>query len=296
MATNLADQYMFVCWVHVKEASGNVYSFVHDPLDSKSIEIHFDVNFSDDDTPPTNTVDFFNLNNDGLNILRVGATISIECGYRSPAGHLDVGVVSSGKINHVYARTGDLGSQGDIQTSISFIEGTDYSKNKFQPVTTGKKGKKMQTTFGNNTRASAILRRISQMSGVPVSVQKLKYDHLYNKGFTIDGDDVLSVVSGIADTCQSKLYYVRGTLVINDIKASKYDGMWISPQTGMIGYPAQTSQDDQTTYSLSCMLQYRLTVGICVLIGSPYVNGYYHIKNGSHSFDGSAATTTLEVI
>lgn len=282
MPTNLPDMYQFVIRVTIIEASGNRYIFNHDVNRSDSIEIHFNVDFSDDPDPKFNTIDLFNINNDSINCIQRGATCILEAGYGS-----DVGVVSRGLINRVYKQTGDFTSSGDIQTTFTFKEGVDYTNYKFKP--------KSQTSFPNNTRADVILNRVAQQAGIPLKVMKLNNNKLYNKGYTVDGDP-MSALQDVAEACNSSLYHVFGQAVVNDIKSSSYTGLFLSPTTGLIGFPQDIQDENSSGYSLTCLLEYRINVASSVMIGSPYVNGQYHVKNGSHSYDGTSATTTLEVV
>lgn len=290
--------------LHLTTKSGKKVTYEYDERKASSNMIQFEVNFSDDAERAVNTVSIFNLNRANRDHIRKGCHVVLEAGYLG-----DVGIIAEGHINRTYNYYGDLSSSGDLQADFSFVDGPDYSKIKFKKTrqrrSTNKKSKlydKFKTaypkiSFKKGTKASTIIKRVSEKSGVSVSVKKLKVDKEYKKGYTVEGSSsIVDILQEVADSCKSSLYCVRGKLVINDIKSGKYSGVEISEASGLIGFPQPIEDDDVHGYTVTMMLQYRITTASTFKLHSRYAKGIYHVKSGTHSFGGGSFTTEVEAV
>lgn len=290
--------------LHLTTKSGKKVTYEYDERKASANMIQFEVNFSDDPDRAVNTVSIFNLNRNNRDHIRKGCHVVLEAGYLG-----DVGIIAEGHINRTYNYYGGLSTSGDLQADFSFVEGPDYLKIKFKKTkqrrSSNKKSKlydKFKTaypkiSFKKGTRASTIIKRISEKTGVDVSILNLKTDKEYKKGYTVDGSSgVLDVLQELSEACKSSIYLKRGKLVINDIKSGKYSGVEISETAGLIGYPQPIEDDEVHGYTVTMMLQHRIATASTFKLHSKYAKGIYHVKSGTHSFDGDSFTTQVEAV
>lgn len=277
----MADQWLGKIRLSITNGSKKS-TWKYDPTDrDNSIMIQFTSPFSDDSTPSVIEVDMFNLSDNSVNFIRVGAHVVLEAGYGS-----DLGVVSEGDISYVYPRTSE--SDGDIKSSFAFLEGQDYEN-----------AKDIELSLGPGISASDAISRIAEKAGIPISEKVLKNNKVYKDGYSADGNPIDSL-SELAEDSGSTLYYKRGRIVINDIKNSSSNALVYDADHGLIGYPQPLdwSPDDKTRgYSVEVLLNHRINVGQAIKLNSKYGGGaVYHFRNGEHSFDGENFRTTGEII
>ena len=239
-------------------------------------EIHFTVPFSDAPRPSECRVDLYNLSQTSKNRIRKGATVTIEAGYRG-----DVGVIARGIVNRVPPTEV---SGVDKITTFFFTEGFDYSNKK-----------DINITFAPGTRASTILRRIADASGIQISQIDLPRDKQYNSGYTADGD-ALRTLEEVADDSNASIFFRRGDLIIRSITRGDDERFNLSADTGLLGSPRWIENDEYTGWSFQCLLQHRIATASIITLDSQSANGQFRVKRGSHTFDGSSFTTRCEVV
>jgi hypothetical protein len=250
-------------------------------LVKNSIMIQFSAPFSHDNTPSVITLDLYNISPNTQNFIRKGSTVILEAGYAT-----DLGVISEGTISYVYPRTSE--GTGDIKTSFSFLEGTDYSKNK-----------DIKLSLSSGISGLDAINRIAQASGITISELKLPNSKSYSDGYSVDGSS-MDAIDQIATDCGAEVYYKRGRLVVNHLKDTVGTELSYDAEHGLIGYPQPLDWDPENNvsgFSVELLLNHRISVGSPIKLNSKYGGGgIYRFQNGTHSFDGTNFRTTGEVI
>lgn len=287
-----------------------------------SMEIQFNVPFSDSSTPPTCTVTIMNLAKKHRKLFKEGYEVKLYAGYAEDG----VGLLSAGVIRKISPFTSD-GTNNTF--SFTYREGQDYSKllssaekaDKKAKASRAKKAKaigkkaaanllkiKKHTalSFGRGTSAETIIRRVASDAGIKLSKVYLAKSKKYKKGYTAHGKPITAIKS-VAKACGSKVYYRRGSIVIDDLSKIRGHNEHILVTshvkgqhggTGLIQYPTTDSDDASAkhqTWSVVSLLRYQVSTGSVVTVEDKFLKGTFRVKSGEHVCDGSAFTTTMEV-
>lgn len=267
---------MIIQWMRiVKVITSNGVVFNFNQKVEETFEIHFTVPFSDEPKPEDCTIELYNPADSTISGLKKGEEISIEAGYQG-----DVGLLAKGKILNVITSWSGV----DKVTTITFLEGEDYSEKK-----------DVNITFNKGSDAQTIINRIAGDSGIKISKMELVKNKIYDSGYTCDGSPMDHIEEVVKD-CESNIYYRRGSLVIRSIKKGDDENFILSADTGMINTPQRIENDDYKGWSCECLLQHRIATASIIELKSKIANGKFRVKNGQHSFDGGNFTTSCEVI
>lgn len=254
---------------------------------ANSIEIHFNVPFSDQPEKNISEITLYNINPDDFNRIQAGNTVKLFAGY---AG--DTGLLMSGTI---YRPTVPTLEEADTAYVLKVLEGQDYSRLA-----------KQNLTFAKGTYASDIVQSIVSKSGINLSYVSLKTNKKYDDGYTAD-DHPMESLSTVADDCHTSLFYLRGQLTLRYV----YDGYGadsfeLNYGTGLLQSPTRESRDDdwvddddddglgKFSWSVDSILNYHLITFANVHVKTQYVNTSVMVINGEHSFDGNQPTTSFE--
>lgn len=241
-----------------------------------SLVIHFDSDFSDEPTPNVTNITIYNLSESSRKEIKKGAKVTLKAGYKG-----DVGVISEGFINAVQP----VGYDGTTkETTFSFIEGVDYSSKK-----------DIDMSFGKGTYAKTIIQKVAKKAGISISKIELKSNKQYKKGYTADGNPI-NILEEIVEACKSSMYFRRGKLIIRDIKKGDDERFILQQSSGLLDYPQRFEDDNQSGWSVRCLLQHRIATASIIELKSKYVSGTYRVKSGRHSYSGSSFETSCEVI
>lgn len=240
-----------------------------------SLEIHFEVNFDDDEKPNQNYAQIYNLSPSSLSKIRKGYNISISAGYKG-----EYGLLSSGKITSVTS----VYETADKVTTINFNEGTDYSS-----------GSTKNITFRNGTRGSQIISKLVSTLGIKLAQLSLPYNKVYKTGFKVTGtieDKLLQVVQD----CGAVMYWRRGSMVIRSIKAGDDERFQLDESTGLIEPPQPVNDTSIKGWSVRCLLQHRISTASIIQLKSSSVNGQFRAKIGKHYYDGNDFLSEFTVV
>jgi hypothetical protein len=306
----------------VVETSTGSTTFENKQTPKNSWAIQFNIPFSDSSTPPTCTVTIKNLSAKNRSLFKVGRTVKVYAGYAEDG----TGLISSGAIRSTTPYTSD-----GVNTTFTFTyrEGDEYANaessaekandkleaaRKKQEKAIGKKAaaklpkikKHSALSFGKNSKAETIIRRIAKDAGIKISGIYLKKNNTYRKGFTCHGKP-LSNIQTIAKACGSQVYYRRGQVYIDDLskKLGHQETVLITDHvkgngggTGLIQYPTTSSETNEAkhkTWEVVSLLRYQISTGSVVTVRNKFLNGTFRVKSGTHVCDDSAFTTTMEV-
>lgn len=297
-------------------------TFDYKQTETHSMGIQFNVPFSDSATPPTCTVTIMNLAAKHRKLFKKGYEVKLYAGYAEDG----VGLLSAGVIRRISPFTSD-GTNGTF--SFTYREGQDYSKllstsekadkkdeeaRKKKIKVIGKKGAKTlpkikkhtSLSFGKGVSAETIIRRIASDAGIKLSKVYLAKPKTYKRGYTPHGKPI-KVIQEIAKACGSRVYYRRGSILIDDLSKLKGHNEHILVTehvkgrhggTGLIQYPTTDSENDDAkhkTWSVVSLLRYQVSTGSVVTVENRFLKGTFRVKSGEHVCDDSAFTTTMEV-
>lgn len=296
-------------------------TFDYKQTETHSMGIQFNVPFNDSSTPPTCTVTIMNLAAKHRKLFKKGYEVKLYAGYAEDG----VGLLSAGVIRSISPFTSD-GTNNTF--SFTYREGQEYSKllssaekankkadkarkNKVKAI--GKKSaadlpkikKHSALSFGKNVSANTIIRRIASDAGITLSKVYLSKPKKYKKGYAAHGKPITNIKS-IAKACGSKVYYRRGSIIIDDLSKIRGHNEHILVTehvkgrhggTGLVQYP--TTDSDSTskhkTWTVTSLLRYQVSTGSVVTIENRFLKGTFRVKSGEHVCDDSAFTTAMEV-
>ena len=251
-------------------------------IDSKKLDLDFEVNFDDDLEANDATITVYNLSANTIGNIKKGASISITAGYTD-----DTGVLFSGFVHKVQTKY----EGADKVTTITCLD--DVKDHTVESI-----------SFSEGTKASYILKQLIEKTKLPVAVFKTRRDFTYENEQTVDGD-LMSAIKQYSAVCGVSTYINRGKVYSRYIKDGDNISFSVSEQTGMIGYPEpfeeeQKAEDFKETvngYKIKMLLQHRMTTAAIVNLKSTIANGKFRVRGGRHSFTYSGeAITEIEVI
>ncbi|WP_100488550.1 phage protein [Sporolactobacillus pectinivorans] len=291
------------------------------------MEIHFEVPFDDDAKPNTSTVDIFNLSPATISRIKGGMICTVQAGYRG-----DYGVIASGRISTVLTSKDGV----DKKTTISFVEGEDYSH---KTVTLAESDPAQKYYVNQRVKLATPIRKVHYEHGrkyvsyihyKTVKVAKYKKrTHVitfaagtlgstiikrlvkdlgiklaqlsvpYNKVYT-KGYRVTGLIENnleeVCRDCKAALYYRRGKMVIRSITEGNDENFTLNVNSGLIESPTPFDDDTGKGFTVKCLLQHRITTASIISVQSATCNGKFRAKIGKHVCDGGSFTTEVNVI
>ncbi|MGV0167216.1 phage protein [Furfurilactobacillus sp. WILCCON 0119] len=245
-------------------------------------EIQFTSDFDDQPTPMETTIDIYNLSPSTMNRVATGQAVRLQAGFTG-----DVGLLTKGTITHVAPALQD---GGDEKFSIIMQEGTDYGDENSQ---WGKLD--IDTTFAAGTSARTILAQVAQQAGINLQIISLTNEPSYAEGYSASGKPI-DVLQEVAEYTGSKLMYRNGQLVIMNMKVGDFDAFDLNTDSGLLTMPTREEDYDWKGYSFDSIFNHRLTTAAIINLKSRHVNGTFRVISGEHTFDGTEAKSTLEVL
>lgn len=275
-----------------------------------TLEIRFNNTFDDDPKPNETKVDIYNLSKDSIHRIFKNDICTLQAGYRS-----DYGVIASGRISSILTKKDGV----DKITTITFIEGEDYShkkvtaanadpaktkmvkkrvkvNGKYKTITEKKTMKQaLKITFKPGTTGKTIITRLCGVLGIKIAEFKLPKNKVYKKGYVVSGLIENNLEEVVRD-CGASMYYRRGKMVIRSIKEGNDEKFTIEESTGLIESPEPFDDESGKGYKVKCLLQHRITTASIVKIKSHTANGKFRVRSGKHYYDGNDFVSEVEVI
>jgi hypothetical protein len=281
------DQYNFEARVEVTTSSGSLKYYYGKRTDY--IEIHFSVPFSNDTEKNIAEITLYNINPSDFNRIHKGDKVKLYAGYSG-----DVGLLISGTI---YRTTIPYLEEADTAYVLRVMEGQDYTRKA-----------KQHLTFGKNTYASTIIKKVASNAGIKLNYVSLKTNKKYKDGFTAE-DHPMDTLEQIADDCKTSLFYLRGKLTLRYVyDGNSYDQFDLNYDTGLLESPTREDRDEdwedgddddglgKYSWSVNSILNYHLTTYAHVSIKTKYIKQTVRVISGEHSFDGEEPTTSFEAV
>ena len=247
---------------------------------SSELDLEFEVAFDDDMEANEAEIIIYNLSKSTISKFKKGDKISIEAGYKGDTGVVFSGYVTKVKSNH---------EDADKATTIKCID--DIKEHTITEI-----------TFSAGTKASAILKRLLNMTGTPIAVFKMRRDHTYENEQKVDGD-LTENIKKYSEVCGVSTYVSKGKIYSRYIKEGDNLYFDLSEETGLIGSPEEfeeekTAEDYKEVihgYECESLFQHRFAAGGIVNLKSLEANGEYRICSGKHIFNESEAISRIKV-
>lgn len=249
-------------------------------ISSEALDLEFTVPFDDDMEPNEAEIIVYNLSENTIKQLKKGAALSITAGYKG-----DTGVIFTGYISKVKTEFEEV----DKVTTI-------YALDDIKERTVA------NMAFSEGAKASYILKKLLDRTGIPIAVFKVRRDHTYKDSQTVDGD-LMENIKRYADVCGISCYVNGGKIYARYITEGDNLNFDVSSDTGMIGSPSafteeRTAADFTDTvegYKVEMLLQHRLSAGAIVTLTSKNANGTYRVCSGEHRFSPDEAVTVAKM-
>ena len=156
--------------------------------------------------------------------------------------------------------------------------------------------------FAKGTKASYILKKLIDKTGIPVAVFSPRRDYTYKDSQTVDGD-LMENISRYAKVCGISVYVSKGKIYARYIKNGDNINFTVSSETGLIGSPSPfeeevTAEDFTETvsgYEVEMLLQHRMCAGAIVALKSVDATGTYRVCKGEHRFSAYEAITKFKM-
>lgn len=310
----------------VIKAKINAKSGVLD-FDYEDLEIHFEVPFNTSIKPNISTLTIFNLSKSTISKIKKNANVTLNAGYKGDVGLLVEGKITSvktkyegvDKITTIRFKEGIDYSGIKVDSDMAdapkkyFINKRVKLKTPIKTTTVGKNGRKytstkttkmvktakwrkqtLNITFAKGTKASAIIKKLTNLLGMKITKVILPRDKVYKKGFKVTGK-IENKLETVVKDCGASLYWRRGKPIIRSIETGDDERFTLKPATGLLEV-SDYDDDDDEGYSIRCLLQHRITVASIITLDSKLTKSKVRVKAGKHIFDGSDFATECEAI
>ena len=249
-------------------------------VSSDTLDVELTVPFDDDMEPNEAEICIYNLSENTIKQLKLRDAISINAGYKG-----DTGVIFSGFITKV---TTDYDGP-DKCTTIKAAD--DIKDHSIESI-----------SFSAKTKASYILKKLIEKTGIPVAVFNPKRDHTYKDSQTVDGD-LMENIKKYAEVCGISVYVSKGKIYARHITEGDDLNFDVSVETGLIGSPSAYTEevtaadyiDVVSGYKAEMLLQHRMSAGAVVKLKSKHANGTFRVCSGVHRFFQGEATTEVKM-
>lgn len=249
-------------------------------ISSETLDVEFEVPFDDDMEPNEATITVYNLSENTVKQLKKDAVITITAGYKGDTGELFRGYISKVKTEYESA---------DKVTTINALD--DIKDHSMANI-----------AFKKNTKASAILKKLIDQTGIPVAVFSVRRDHTYKDAQTVSGD-LMENIKKYAQVCGISVYVSGGKIYARYIKDGDNINFEVSSETGLIGSPSAYTEEVKTEevtetingFEAEMLLQHRMRAGAIIALKSKIGNGTYRVCSGSHSFSVDEAITKIKM-
>ena len=148
-------------------------------------------------------------------------------------------------------------------------------------------------TFRKGTDYATLIKGIASQTGIQIARIDLAKNSALKKSFTAKGKP-LDLIKQLVKKTGSTLTYVRGKLEIVNPRSSKRTWYVIDDQD-LIQPPSynEGSDDDsgKGTWEILIPLVPDITTNVGIHMKSKYLEGYYYVKAGQHTFDMDQAQT-----
>lgn len=252
-------------------------------IKSDDLDFTFTIPFDDDLEPNEAEFTIYNLSDVTASKIKFNDEITVTAGYGD-----DTGIIFTGRISRAFTNW----KGNDRVTDIEAIDTHNLEDTELQDI-----------SYGAGTSAQTILSDLISKLNLPVAVSSYRRDYVYTDKVNVTGK-LLDNIKKYSEVCGVSTYINQGKVYSRYVKDGDNIGFKVCVETGMIDDPQQweeeqTAEDFKETvtgYSISMLLQHRITTAAVVRVQSRNVTGEFRVRSGKHSYDGLNLTTNIEVI
>lgn len=249
-------------------------------ISSATLDMEFEIPFDDDMEPNEAEIIIYNLSDNTIKQFENGKQLTLTAGYKG-----DTGVVFTGYISKVKT---EIDGADKITTIYALDDIKDHTMENL--------------SFKKKTKASAILKKLIDKTGLPVGEFKVRRDHTYKDAQTVKGN-LMENIKKYAEVCGISVYVSKGKIYARHIKEGDNIEFSVGSGTGMIGSPIAfteelTAEDFKETingYEVEMLLQHRMCPGAIVHLNSRASKGKFRVCSGHHSFSPDEAITKIKM-
>ncbi|MNC21901.1 hypothetical protein D3C75_698890 [compost metagenome] len=225
------------------------------------------VPFDSDALPNESEIRIWNLSQTTINRIVKNAVLMVNAGYSG-----DVGTILHGRISAVRTKWEGV----DKITTINVLDSEDLSAREI----------KKEIAFAKGSLASAIIKQLAGLIGLPIAQMQLAKDYRYKSGFSAKGK-ITDIISDVAKDCGTSVYINQGKLYVRPLRIGADSVFELNPDTGLIGSPEYFEEDGHKGYNCSVQLQRRITTASVLKLTCREWSGQLHVRSGTHKFSNT---------
>lgn len=251
-------------------------------INADDLDMEFDVEFDDDTETNESEITVYNLSDTTIQNIKKGEKLTLTAGYKE-----DTGIILSGFISQVKTSFDDL----DKVTTIKVVDSAGGAEREIKDL-----------AFAKGVSASKVLRKLIEMTKLPLAVFSIQRDFVYKDGLTIN-DGLMETIKKQAQVCGVSAYVNKGQVYVQPLSKGEDVNFSLTVDTGLISLSefeeeitAEKFTDVVKGYEITMLLQHRISTGSILNIQSKNVSGRYRVREGQHTYDGSDFLTKVKAI
>lgn len=251
-------------------------------INADDLDMEFDVEFDDDTETNESEITVYNLSDTTIQNIKKGEKLTLTAGYKE-----DTGIILSGFISQVKTSFDDL----DKVTIIKVVDSAGGAEREIKDL-----------AFAKGVSASKVLRKLIEMTKLPLAVFSIQRDFVYKDGLTIN-DGLMETIKKQAQVCGVSAYVNKGQVYVQPLNKGEDVNFSLTVDTGLISLSefeeeitAEKFTDAVKGYEITMLLQHRISTGSILNIQSKNVSGRYRVREGQHTYDGSDFLTKVKAI
>jgi hypothetical protein len=251
-------------------------------INADDLDMEFDVEFDDDTETNESEITVYNLSDTTIQNIKKGEKLTLTAGYKE-----DTGIILSGFISQVKTSFDDL----DKVTIIKVVDSAGGAEREIKDL-----------AFAKGVSASKVLRKLIEMTKLPLAVFSIQRDFVYKDGLTIN-DGLMETIKKQAQVCGVSAYVNKGQVYVQPLSKGEDVNFSLTVDTGLISLSefeeeitAEKFTDAVKGYEITMLLQHRISTGSVLNIQSKNVSGRYRVREGQHTYDGSDFITKVKAI
>lgn len=251
-------------------------------INADDLDMEFDVEFDDDTETNESEITVYNLSDTTIQNIKKGEKLTLTAGYKE-----DTGIILSGFISQVKTSFDDL----DKVTIIKVVDSAGGAEREIKDL-----------AFAKGVSASKVLRKLIEMTKLPLAVFSIQRDFVYKDGLTIN-DGLMETIKKQAQVCGVSAYVNKGQVYVQPLSKGEDVNFSLTVDTGLISLSefeeeitTEKFTDAVKGYEITMLLQHRISTGSILNIQSKNVSGRYRVREGQHTYDGSDFLTKVKAI
>lgn len=182
-------------------------------INADDLDMEFDVEFDDDTETNESEITVYNLSDTTIQNIKKGEKLTLTAGYKE-----DTGIILSGFISQVKTSFDDL----DKVTIIKVVDSAGGAEREIKDL-----------AFAKGVSASKVLRKLIEMTKLPLAVFSIQRDFVYKDGLTIN-DGLMETIKKQAQVCGVSAYVNKGQVYVQPLSKGEDVNFSLTVDTGLI--------------------------------------------------------------